>query len=204
MKGLKRFVLSLSVIAVIFIVGIGIGSRTANADEDTVTEAVIIENESGEEDVVTLEDVDCKLSSVAELATYEQTYQVTLTDEDSKKVFGISIPFWTVSTDVSYSGTVKVGYDIDEIGRAVDNEAKVITITLPQAKVLSNELDEDSQEISREMVDSEQLKDYRVVIKEAGLQEAEEAGIYELAEEHMEEILIDLFSEFEGYEVIFT
>ena len=91
-----------------------------------------------------------------------------------------------------------------EIGRAVDNEAKVITITLPQAKVLSNELDEDSQEISRKMVDSEQLKDYRVVIKEAGLQAAEEAGIYELAEEHMEEILIDLFSEFEGYEVIFA
>ena len=95
MKALKWFVLCVVAVAVIFVGGITIGNMIANADEDTVTETVIIENESGEEEVVTLEDVDRKLSSIAEVATYEQTYEGTLTDVNPKKVFGftsVSVP----------------------------------------------------------------------------------------------------------------
>ena len=173
MKALKWFVLCVVAVAVIFVGGITIGNMIANADEDTVTETVIIENESGEEEVVTLEDVDRKLSSIAEVATYEQTYEGTLTDVNPKKVFGVSIPFLKDTTAISYSGTIKVGYDIDEIERAVDNEKKEITIILPEAQVLSNELDEDALECNREKIDWDQSTDYRAVIKEAGLQSAE-------------------------------
>lgn len=80
-----------------------------------------------------------QMQSICELATLECYYHNTAKINSEKQVL-----FWNTSKKlwIEYSGSVKIGIDVSELEmRAEDN---VITITMPNAKVLSCHIDEES------------------------------------------------------------
>ncbi|MDE6016528.1 MAG: DUF4230 domain-containing protein [Acetatifactor sp.] len=80
-----------------------------------------------------------QMQSICELATLECYYHNTAKINSEKQVL-----FWNTSKKlwIEYSGSVKIGIDVSKLEmRAEDN---VITITMPNAKVLSCHIDEES------------------------------------------------------------
>lgn len=66
--------------------------------------------------------------------------------EDYKELFGMKLPFTTDKSIFVYDGVISVGIDLSQVEYAVDNESKTITMTLPEIKILANEIDQDSFE----------------------------------------------------------
>ena len=87
---------------------------------------------------------------MGELAT-QTAYctQVSVT-EASRELFGVTIPFTQSKYIYSYDVIIKAGFDFQEITYTVDQEAKTITVQLPQAKILSSEVDMDSFQVYHE------------------------------------------------------
>ena len=90
-------------------------------------------SETAKIDTVVLQN---QLSEIRELATV--TYAYT-------NMAPVKIPFTTKSFILTYDGTVKAGVDLD--GAEVSVSGTTVTITLPEAEILSHEIDEDSMEV---------------------------------------------------------
>lgn len=87
------------------------------------------------------------LKDIGELVT-QAAYTTNVTKlENSAQVFGMKVPGTTASYVFSYDVTVKAGLDFADIELAVDEGGKTVTVMLPEAKVLSCELDQDSLQI---------------------------------------------------------
>ena len=65
--------------------------------------------------------------------------------ESSSDFYGVKVPFTTKSFILTYDGTIKAGVDLD--GAAVDISGTTVTVTLPEARILSHEIDEGSVEV---------------------------------------------------------
>lgn len=80
-----------------------------------------------------------QMQSVCELATLECYYHNTAKSTSSKPIL-----FWNTSKKlwVEYSGIVKIGIDISRL--AMDVKDNIVTIALPDAKILSCKVDETS------------------------------------------------------------
>ena len=93
-------------------------------------------SETAKIDTVVLQN---QLSEIRELATVTYAYTNMAQFESSNDFYGVKIPFTTKS------GTVKAGVDLD--GAEVSVSGTTVTITLPEAEILSHEIDEDSMEV---------------------------------------------------------
>ena len=82
---------------------------------------------------------------IRELATVTYAYTNMAQFESSNDFYGVKIPFTTKSFILTYDGTVKAGVDLD--GAEVSVSGTTVTITLPEAEILSHEIDEDSMEV---------------------------------------------------------
>lgn len=80
-----------------------------------------------------------EMQSVCELATLECYYHNTAKFDSEKRVL-----FWNTSKKlwIEYSGIVRVGIDISKLEMSVDGN--VVTITIPEAKVLGCQVDDTS------------------------------------------------------------
>ena len=78
---------------------------------------------------------------------FEDIGEVNVTDQ-SKKLFGIKIPFTQSKYIYSYDVVVKAGIDFNKITWSVKN--KTITVKMPESKILSCELDMDSFKVYHE------------------------------------------------------
>lgn len=87
-----------------------------------------------------------QLKDIGELATQEcDVVQVeSLTKDALKEKYGIDLPL--VGSEVVYSYTVRIkaGFDFSQIDDQVDENEKSVTIKLPEAKILSSDIDTDS------------------------------------------------------------
>lgn len=81
---------------------------------------------------------------IGELATQSAIVTEVNNIENPRTFFGVTIPFTTTKLIYSYTATVKAGYDFDQISYKVDEDKKKVTVTMPEVRVLSNELDMDS------------------------------------------------------------
>ena len=98
-------------------------------------------SETAKIDTVVLQN---QLSEIRELATVTYAYTNMAQFESSNDFYGVKIPFTTKSFILTYDGTVKAGVDLD--GAEVSVSGTTVTITLPEAEILSHEIDEDSME----------------------------------------------------------
>ena len=89
--------------------------------------------------------LETQIRDISELASVTYTYTNMAQFESSNDFYGVKIPFTTKSFILTYDGTIKAGVDLSQA--TVDMEGSTVRITLPQAAILSHEIDEDSVEV---------------------------------------------------------
>lgn len=88
-----------------------------------------------------------QLRSVQELVSVEYHYTNMGKFENQLDFYGWKVPFTTKSFLVSYDGVIKAGVDLSGAEVDVDEVRKAVTITLPESKILSHEIPEDSLQV---------------------------------------------------------
>lgn len=86
-----------------------------------------------------------QIQNISELATIEYNYTNMGKFENQSTFYGWKVPFTTKSFIVSYDGKVKAGIDMNKVDIVI--KGKTIHITVPQASILSHEIDEKSIEV---------------------------------------------------------
>lgn len=107
--------------------------------------------------------------NIGELATQAAYCTSTQILDKSRNLFGIQIPFTESKLIYSYDTTIKAGIDFSDIDLSVNNQTKTIKIRLPEAKVLSNEIDLNSFKVYHEdesIFTQVKLKDSNSSLKE--------------------------------------
>lgn len=83
-----------------------------------------------------------QIEEIGELASISYDYTDIVEQSSNNELFGIGIPLTSKEFLLTYSGHIKAGVDMNKAEVSV--EGMRVTITLPQAKILSHEIDEDS------------------------------------------------------------
>lgn len=96
---------------------------------------------------VTSRTMEFGLKDIGELATQAGYYTNVQVISGSREMFGIAIPLTEKKYIFSYDGIIKAGYDFSEIKIDVDAIRKEIRVRLPEPRILSNEIDENSFEL---------------------------------------------------------
>lgn len=97
--------------------------------------------------VITSDLLGEQLRSVQELATVAYYYTNMGRFENQMDFYGWKVPFTTKSFIVSYDGIIKAGVDLEDAIVEVNEEARTVSVTLPDSKILSHEIPEDSLEV---------------------------------------------------------
>ena len=86
-----------------------------------------------------------RLRSVQELVTVSYYYTNMGRFENQVDFYGWKVPFTTKSFIVSYDGVIKAGVDLEKLQVSIgDGE---VTVTLPESRIISHEIPEDSLEV---------------------------------------------------------
>lgn len=101
---------------------------------------------SGEEPTKMTSDLlSQQIQSISELATVEYSYTNMGKFENQATFYGWNVPFTTKSFIISYDGKIKAGIDMSQVEVKINNNK--IIVNVPQAKILSHEIDEKSIEV---------------------------------------------------------
>ena len=115
------------------------------------------------EPVITTEIVKEQLKPASDLVSLEYDYTNMGSFENHVDFYGWKVPFTTKSFIVSYEGVILAGIDMDKCEIEVDNSKRTISITLPESKILSHEIHEDSLQVLDEthnIFNPIQIEDY--------------------------------------------
>ena len=156
--------------------------------------------------VVTEYEIEAALSQIGELTTAEYNYVGITGKTDPRRAFGFDIPLTDNRVEVAYEGTIRAGYAIDDINREIDNENRIITITLPAVTVFSHEIEDTEVAYENNILNpipADEVIDLLEDAKEDELEEAIDAGLYEQAEENARAIITDTISSVCDYEIVF-
>ena len=106
------------------------GRLTAGGEPEPQLSAVVLEG---------------RLAEVRELAGVTYAYTNMAQFQSSNEFYGMKLPFTTKKFILTYDGVIKAGVDLKQA--AVTVEGTEVTVNLPNARILSHELDEDSVEV---------------------------------------------------------
>src|SRR5699024_9788730 len=93
---------------------------------------------------VTSDIVKEQLVSVKELTTLKYRYTNVGSFENNSENYEIKNHITNKKFIIYYDGEISAGIDLDRAKVDINDEKKSIDITLPQAKILSHQIDEDS------------------------------------------------------------
>ena len=102
-----------------------------------------------------------RLNAIQELATQEYHYTNMGRFQNQLDFYGWKVPFTTKSFIVAYNGVIKAGVDLSEL--QVEVSGKTISVTLPEGKILSHDIDPDSLEVfdeTKNIFNPIQIEDY--------------------------------------------
>lgn len=217
MKKILRWISATLAVLLVLATAFGAGFRAGSNREEPELAVVEPGREKGgmtlpgenRRRFLTEEEVSAQLTAIAELATYSAEYSVSRTEDCKRYILDdYEIPGTTNTITVRCSGIVKVGYSVEQILPRVDNDSRTIYISLPEARVLDNYIIWDSVKCREtnnilNPIAFQQYQDLIADLEEAGLEEAEEEGIYAAAEQQVQVIVTNFLAGFEGYEVVF-
>ena len=172
------------------VAAIGVGVRVINVSESKTTKI-------GFEDI-------------GEMATQSAYCTEVNVTEDAKELYGMRIPFTQSKYIYSYDIVIKAGYDFNEIEWKEKN--KTIEVKLPEAKVLSNELDMDSFKVYHEeesIFSKITLEENNDAVKKMKLNAQENAianGLLENARSNADTMLTGFFADeydLDEYKIVF-
>ncbi len=106
-----------------------------------------IKHHNHKDDLTVIQIIE-SLEPASDLVSTKYYYTDADIYEDHKEAFGLTIPFTRDKAVFTYEGVINVGIDLSavkyEVNNGGKNEDKVITITLPEFKIISNEIDPNS------------------------------------------------------------
>lgn len=162
---------------------------------------------------ITNETVGVQIKELKELSTIQYKYKEVVSREDWNTLFNFKLPFTKSSFIVSYTGILKIGIDLAETKINVDEGSKTIKITLPESKILSNELDFKSLKVYDEknsIFNPIKVEDYTEFTqggKENAEKDARENGVFEQSKEVAKKIITEMLNTTkeikENYKIIF-
>lgn len=83
------------------------------------------------------------LEPASDLITQKYVYSDAFSDEQSKRLL-VDLPFTKKRVVFTYCGTISAGYDLSKVEPEIDDEKKTVTLSLPDLKIVANEVDPDS------------------------------------------------------------
>lgn len=132
---------------------------------------------------------------IGELAT-QAAYLTIVEDIDaSRELFGVKIPFTQTEIIYSYDVTVKAGLDFDQVEWEVNDKAKEIQVTMPEIRVLSSEVDQESFKLYHEdlsvfkPIHTEEFNAAIQAMKVSAQNTAVEKGLLDNAKENAEQVI---------------
>lgn len=115
-------------------------------------------------DTVTVTQLKEIIEPASDLIVTRYRYKDVEKYETYKKLWGKKVPFTTDKELYSYEGQISVGFDVSDIDiKKVDSKNKKITISLPEIKIIANEIDTNSFKLidsSDSIFNSSDLGDY--------------------------------------------
>ena len=153
-----------------------------------------------------------QIKDIGELATVEYRYTNVGTLDASKTLWNTDfvLPGTSKTAIITMDGILKAGINVEEITITCDEVTKTITVDIPTAKILSNELDEDSLQVYDEKdgafnkIDLEDSRSLRTEIKEKAEKNAVNSGILKDAENKAEDIIRCIIEASPGVEENYT
>lgn len=135
-----------------------------------------------------------------------------VTYSNVKTFYGWEVPFTEKKFIITYNGSIKSGIDLNDVTVAVYNNKKEIKVNLPEAKILSHEIDEESIKIFDEKnsifnpLKVEDFKSFATDQKDSVEKEAIKKSLLTEAEKHSKDAILETFSIdglLDDYKVIF-
>lgn len=171
--------------------------RIAELEEQLADPIVVYEKASSEVDISV---INANIQDIGELATIEYLYTDAGKFEDPAELFGKELKwsFTTKSFVAKWDGVIKAGIDISEVVAEEDAEDKEIVIYIPEAKILSHEIDEESIETLDQKnglfnpVEVEDVRKFDAISKETMEEKVIENGLLDKAFENAKDIIYKL------------
>lgn len=149
---------------------------------------------SGEEPTAITSDLlSQQIQGISELASVEYNYTNMGKYENQATFYGWKVPFTTKSFILSYDGKIKAGIDMSLV--EVHMSGKNINISIPEAKILSHEIDEKSIEVfdeTKNIFNQISITDYNqfaIDQKESMENKAKEKGLLDEAQNKAQETI---------------
>lgn len=143
-------------------------------------------------DVITVSTLE-KIVDVSELSTYSSIYNGIVQVANEKKPDKIDYY-------VSYESTVKAGINFEEIEISVDEQAKIITVDLPDVEIKDINVDIASLDFiflnERANTPDVSKEAFKVCCEDAKAECAQQEALFDLAKENAEDILKALIDPF--------
>ena len=162
---------------------------------------------------ITNETIGVQIKEIKEMSTIQYKYKQLASREDWNTLFNIKLPFTKSSFILIYTGVLKLGIDFAETKIEVDEGSKTIKVTLPESKVLSNEIDMKSIKVYDEtnsIFNPVKIDDYAQFTqsgKENAEADARESGVFEQSKEVAKKIITELLNTTkeikEKYKIVF-
>ncbi len=154
--------------------------------------------------------IEYGLHDIGELATESYNFTKVETYESTKQLSGITIPFTKSKFIYSYNGVIKAGIEFGDVVLNFNTEDKVVTVKLPQTKILSSELDYDSFKLYDEKnsifnpIGVEVVNESNNNLLTSAEEQAIKGGLLERAEENAKLIITNFINGYlEDYTVQF-
>lgn len=149
-----------------------------------------------------------QLTEISELATVTYAYTNMAQFESSNDFYGMKVPFTTKAFILTYDGVIKAGIDLRD--SEVTVSGTTVAVRLPEAQILSHEIDEDSVEIFDEKTSIfnpftvEDFTAFQADQKDAMEEQALERGLLTEAQKKAESSIRQLLGSAlpEGYDLV--
>lgn len=168
---------------------------------------LLAKRQSSPKTVITSDTLFQQLQSISSLATLEYHYTNMGKFEKNADLNGWTIPLTKASFILAYDGKITAGISLEDL--KIEVEDKKIIITLPEASVLSHEVDEESIEIydeSNNLFNPISISDYAAFSKQQKKimeTKAIEGGLLEQAQKKAGDVIKQLLNTANpGYELV--
>lgn len=164
------------------------------------------ENDELADSDITTSMIESRIRDSAELITQVYSYSNIKRADNYKQLFGHDLGITKHTVEVSYSGKINVGFNLDEV--SVNIIGDEILINLPKPYIIDNYIDISSVTVFKDNNIFNKIKDEEVDallegVKEAELQNAIDSGLYDKAKGQAKRVIEGLLMEFDGYHVRF-
>lgn len=185
----NRIIFMLVVVVIGFVIGVCVSYGRLKKDETTQEPepdpiVTTVDDTIAEENfMLTIDNIQEVLLPASELVSTKYYYTDADTYENYKELFGKKVPFTTDKVVFTYQGVMSVGIDLSAVTYEIDNEKKLIFITIPELQILSNDIDESSFEfpyVSNSIFNATEMSDYVSLV--GRLEEEKEKELLENAE----------------------